>query len=583
MTRCEARPRWPEPTTGRTPIMPEAAPFAAAAVVRDFPPGRRRWLRPQLRVRANDTNAAEGGVTDASCSSSVRRAMPDAGGARAGGAAAPARRASDASSRCRREARTGCTWSMKRSSTRSTRACTCSTAIATAGSVRSMRASIRASNLSPDGGTTVVGTTYFCARQPRRRAPTWSSSPTTRTLGLTREIVLPSKRARPLPTYFNVAYSADGHFLYVSYVTPAASFGVLDPAHKAVLGEIDTAGCVLVIPSGPNRVSSICESGRLLTVTLDAQGHEASRAHVRAVLRCRQGSGVRAGRPDDRGLRCSYPSSARCTKSTFSGAQPAFRQPWSTRERRGEGPAGGRAAQQVGAISPRARAAVRADAPRRRRHAQGRRHRDLGVRHEDPPAPGALAACSRTSSAPVVAVQVSQDDAPILFAATDNADVAVFDALTGELRHVEKQLGQTPWMLSESLKAPTMRSIDRLFEHSSRSLAQRTSRRSVLATLGQLLTGAALLPLLPIDRSSRRSGRGRRGARARPSAPAATRSGELRVLEVLRDRRIPVLLLRRHLALLPARHRALADHLDRHLPQPGRRPRLHRLLQRLLR
>ena len=28
---------------------------------------------------------------------------------------------------------------------------------------------------------------------------------------------------------FNFAYSADGHFLYVSYITPAASFGVLDP------------------------------------------------------------------------------------------------------------------------------------------------------------------------------------------------------------------------------------------------------------------------------------------------------------------------------------------------------------------
>jgi methylamine dehydrogenase heavy chain len=49
--------------------------------------------------------------------------------------------------------------------------------------------------------------------------------------------------------------------------------------------------------------------------------------------------------------------------------------------------------------------------------------------------------------APVLAVQVSQDDAPVLFAATDHSDVAVFDALTGELRHVEKQLGQTPWLL----------------------------------------------------------------------------------------------------------------------------------------
>ena len=48
-----------------------------------------------------------------------------------------------------------------------------------------------------------------------------------------------------------------------------------------------------------------------------------------------------------------------------------------------------------------------------------------------------------------------------------------------------------------------MRSIDRLFENSSRSLARHTSRRSLLATLGQILTGAALIPLLPVDRSSR--------------------------------------------------------------------------------
>jgi methylamine dehydrogenase light chain len=48
-----------------------------------------------------------------------------------------------------------------------------------------------------------------------------------------------------------------------------------------------------------------------------------------------------------------------------------------------------------------------------------------------------------------------------------------------------------------------MRALDHLVESSSRSLARRTSRRSLLATLGQLLTGAALLPLLPVDRGSR--------------------------------------------------------------------------------
>lgn len=48
-----------------------------------------------------------------------------------------------------------------------------------------------------------------------------------------------------------------------------------------------------------------------------------------------------------------------------------------------------------------------------------------------------------------------------------------------------------------------MRALDGWFEESCRSLASRTSRRSLLGLLGQALTGAALLPLLPIDRGSR--------------------------------------------------------------------------------
>ena len=47
----------------------------------------------------------------------------------------------------------------------------------------------------------------------------------------------------------------------------------------------------------------------------------------------------------------------------------------------------------------------------------------------------------------VTVVQVTQDPAPVLFAATASADVAVIDALTGQIRHVERKLGQTPWMM----------------------------------------------------------------------------------------------------------------------------------------
>ena len=42
---------------------------------------------------------------------------------------------------------------------------------------------------------------------------------------------------------------------------------------------------------------------------------------------------------------------------------------------------------------------------------------------------------------------MTQDQAPLLFAATGKGTLAVFDAFNGHLRHVEHHLAQTPWML----------------------------------------------------------------------------------------------------------------------------------------
>ena len=66
-----------------------------------------------------------------------------------------------------------------------------------------------------------------------------------------------------------------------------------------------------------------------------------------------------------------------------------------------------------------------------------------------------------------------------------------------------------------------MHPLDRLFEKSSRSLAQRTSRRSFVAVLGQILTGTMLLPLLPIDRVSRAEAASPETAEAPPAHKAA--------------------------------------------------------------
>ena len=299
-------------------------------------------------------------------------------------------------------------------------------------------------NLSPDGKTSVVSTTYFARGSHGARTDVVEFTDNS-TLSVTHEIVLPSKRAMTLPTYFNVGYSNDSHFLYVSYVTPAASFGVLDPAKGTVLDEIDTAGCVLVIPSGPNRVSTICESGRLLTVTLDAQGHEASRAMSDKFFDPDTDPIFVQGVPNTDGY-AFLSFLGQVHEVNFSGAQPVFQKPWSLLGAADKAQNWRPGGSQVGAIH---RKLGRLFVPMHRGGEGTHKNGGTEIWVFDMKTHQRVARWPVASQklAPVVAIQVSQDDAPIVFAATDHADVAVFDALTGQLRHVEKQLGQTPWLL----------------------------------------------------------------------------------------------------------------------------------------
>ena len=244
-------------------------------------------------------------------------------------------------------------------------------------------------NLSPDGKTSVVATTYFARGSRGTRTDVVEFTDNT-TLKATHEIVLPPKRAMTQPTYFSLGFSTDSRFLYVAYITPAASFGVLDPVKYSVIDEIDTAGCVLVIPSGPNRVSSICESGALLTVTLDAQGHEASRAFSETFFDPDRDPVFAGGIPMTNGY-AFLSFLGEVHEVDLSGAKPVFRSPWSllgAADKSAHWRPGG---MQIGAIHRQLEPAVCSHASGRRRHAQGRWYGDLGIRSLDPSAPGALA------------------------------------------------------------------------------------------------------------------------------------------------------------------------------------------------
>jgi methylamine dehydrogenase heavy chain len=298
-------------------------------------------------------------------------------------------------------------------------------------------------NISPDGKTTVVATTYFARGGHGTRTDVVEFNDNT-TLAKTGEIVIPPKHAQTLPMLFTVAYSADGRFLYTPYLTPAASFGVLDPARKTVLSEIDTAGCTLVIPWGPNRVSSICESGRLLTVTLDARGHETARTTSDPLFDPDKDPVFAQGVPLTDGY--AYISFlGQVHEVDFTQPKPVMRAPWSlvSPQEKGTWRPGG---VQIGAVH---RSLGKMFVPMHRGGEGSHKVGGSEIWVFD------LKSHQRTARWPVdtkeagdvVAVQVSQDAAALLFAATEKADLLVLDAQTGRLKHDEKKLGQTPQLL----------------------------------------------------------------------------------------------------------------------------------------
>ncbi|MGO9512600.1 MAG: amine dehydrogenase large subunit [Steroidobacteraceae bacterium] len=97
------------------------------------------------------------------------------------------------------------------------------------------------------------------------------------------EIVLPgAKRALITAMEGMFAFTDDQRMALVFNFTPASSVTVVDLLKRRPLGEIEIPGCMLVYPSGHRGFVTMCSSGTLLAIQLDANGAVSGRAESKA-------------------------------------------------------------------------------------------------------------------------------------------------------------------------------------------------------------------------------------------------------------------------------------------------------------
>ena len=97
------------------------------------------------------------------------------------------------------------------------------------------------------------------------------------------EIVLPgAKRALITALEGLTAFTDEQRMELVFNFTPASSVTVVDLVNRKVLGDVEIPGCSLVYPTGARGFSTLCGSGTLLSIKLDASGAVAGRSESKA-------------------------------------------------------------------------------------------------------------------------------------------------------------------------------------------------------------------------------------------------------------------------------------------------------------
>jgi methylamine dehydrogenase heavy chain len=261
-------------------------------------------------------------------------------------------------------------------------------------------------------------------------------------LAPTGEVAIPAKRASAIPMPAQAVLTDDDRFLLIYNFTPAQSTSVVDTRSRQFIGELDTAGCALMYPTGARDFFAICADGGLLSVTLNDSGQAAHVSHSAPLFDPRKDPlSEKAVRDGTTWYFVSFDADIYPIDTGRRGSVLKPRWPLVSPQERRDGWRSGGLQQLALHRAKRRLYAIMHQGPRST-------HKDPGMEIWVFDLATKARVQRITVKNPVTSIEVSQDDQPLLYGAfIGSSSLDIYDALTGEALRSVADVAASPTLL----------------------------------------------------------------------------------------------------------------------------------------
>lgn len=296
--------------------------------------------------------------------------------------------------------------------------------------------------VSPDGSELYAVDSYW-DKHTRGKRSDYIVVRDARTLQVKDDISIPIGRLLIVSKKYNFDVTPDGRYGLTYNLAPTTSVSVTDLTARRYVGSVATPGCGLIFAQGPDRFSSLCADGSIITATFD-EGATASIERADNVFDARNDPAFEHSAWDKKHRMLyliTYHGNVIPVSLAGSRAAPAGK--WSLTndaERAAGWLPGGWQVSHIHASDQRLVVLMH----------QGRNwsHKDSGREVWIFDAASGKRLRRIRLVEPSQSIAVSADDNPLVYTITDSARICAYRAATGQLVYRTKPVGFTPQLLT---------------------------------------------------------------------------------------------------------------------------------------